>query len=501
MAPLFAPLTVALARDGLLLRTGAAAAAGATTVHLLDAFTIFRDVPNPWQVEDVRAALRRTLAGLPAGPRVLNTVPLPRALAHQLVDHASRAALGIAWREFTIELLRLGERPDTTVIDLDVLLTDTGPLDDARTRLHANLHFGEEVLAVYAIEVAAALRAGRGRKVLVLDLDGTLWGGVLGDDGPDGIDVGGPGAGLAFTEVQRVARQLAAQGVLLAVCSKNDAELVAETLRTHPDLTLRDTDFVAVLANWEPKDRNLVELADRVGLALDSFVFLDDSPFERAVVRGSLPEVAVVDLSEDPAEHVSRLLAGGWFTVPSVTEEDRARSVAYRATARSLAEHLTDLDTEVEVFRPTAVHAARLAQLSQRTNQFNLTGIRLDEAAVTTRLGDLVAVRVRDRHGEHGLVGAVLTRRDGDVLTLENALLSCRVFDRQVETAFLRAVLAHAADTGITEVRGDYRPTARNRRFADFYPRHGFRAVGEHYRHDLAELPPGVPHINLGGNL
>nr|MDT0664592.1 methoxymalonyl-ACP biosynthesis protein FkbH [Micromonospora sp. DSM 115978] len=240
---------------------------------VLDANAVFDEVPTPWQVEDVTAALARLFArltfvaraaeraareGAAGGLLVFNTVPLTVRYAHQLVDHASRMRLGVAWREFNANLLRLGEqyRSVVVVIDLDVLVTEIGgPVTDPRLAVHARVQYSDQLLAGYAREIGHLARAvtGRTRKCLVLDLDGTLWGGVLGDDGATGIRVGpaAGGEGEAYAAFGQVVRQLAAQGALLAVCSKNDPGPVAAVLRDHPGLPLREREFVAVVASWE----------------------------------------------------------------------------------------------------------------------------------------------------------------------------------------------------------------------------------------------------------
>ncbi|MFJ3232153.1 HAD-IIIC family phosphatase [Streptomyces sp. NPDC086787] len=498
---------------------------------LLDDSTIFAEVPAVWHPDDVaRAAtevaeriegLARHRAVTGAGTLVLNTLPLPRERTHQLIDHRSRARLGMTWREFNTRLLRLGaELPGVVVIDLDPLVAASGPVADARLAQYAGARIGAPLLDAYAREVAHLARAltGRTRKCLVLDLDNTLWDGVLGDDGHDGIAAAGTLRGDAFGAFQRAVRQLASQGVILAVSSKNERGAVLDALRTHPDLLLREGDFARVYADWEPKSGHLTAVAAALGIGDDALVFADDSPAERAEVRHSGVRAAVVPLDEEPALHLQRLLVDGWFDTLALTTEDRVRAAHYRAAgsraelragAGSHADFLRGLDVQVALSAPESHEYERLAQLTQRTNQFNMTGLRLTPAEVAAAAADpgrlLLAARTADRFGANGLTGALLATRDGDVLRLDNAWLSCRVLARGVEQTLFAAVLAHARDTGHRMVLAGFRPTARNGRAAGLYPSLGFTAEGEHdglllFRHDLRRLPAVPEHVRTTGS-
>ncbi|MBW5485967.1 HAD-IIIC family phosphatase [Streptomyces bambusae] len=547
------PLTAELARHGLLART-VTGDHGAwlrdlhdadgelrrcrpdLTLCLLDAGAVMDALPVPWTWQDVEAGLARLLERLTAaadahaadaaGTLVLNTLVLPRTVLQQLVGRHERALLGAVWREFNARLLRLtADRPALAVVDLDPLVAEGGPATDPRLALYARAAYGEQLLAAYAREAAHVLRARHGltRKCLVLDLDNTLWAGVLGDDGPEGITAA-PGtlAGEPYAALQRTVRQLASQGVLLAVSSKNDEDAVRPVLRGHPDMQLREDDFAQVHAHWEPKDGSLRAIAAGLGIATDALVFADDSPAERALVRSRVPEAAVVPLGTEPALHVARLLADGWFDTPRVTGDDRARTERYRqAAARaglergsgSYEEYLHDLGVRLTLGRPRPHEAERIAQLSLRTNQFNLTGERLGadgvRAAAADPAGLVLAVHVADRFGDSGLAGAVLARYADDALHVDNFWLSCRVFARGVEQGVLAVLLAHAAERGLPAVVGRYRPTARNGRAAGFYPSAGFTPVAAAagadgalcFRHDLAGLPAAPAHLTIDSDL
>ncbi|MFF7476757.1 HAD-IIIC family phosphatase [Streptomyces sp. NPDC008092] len=507
---------------------------------VLDPMVVFDEVPVPWDPADVariaadKVALIERLAARFAdrpGTLVLNTMPLLRSHTAQLVDLRSRSRLGAVWRDANARLLRLAEtNPSVVVVDLDPLVAEGTRVTDDRLSTYAKAHLTDELLLAYAAEVGHLARqlTGRAKKCLVLDLDNTLWGGVLGDEGVEGIEIGDGRRGEAFLAFQRVVRQLGAQGVLLAAVSKNEPEQVTRALREHPRMALREEDFVQVIANWQPKHDNLRLLADSLGLSVDSFVFVDDSAFERELVRRELPGVTVVDVDGEPAWHRRNLLRDGWFDVRELTAEDRVRASRYRDEAArksfldsfdSTEDFLRELDVQVRIGPVTAAEIPRVSQLTLRTNQFNLTAERLQPADVHALAKDaaalVLAVHAGDRFGDHGLVGAVLARRVGDQLHIDNFLLSCRVFSRSIEEACLSWVLRRARDTGAVAVVGRYRETARNRRAADFYPRNGFVPVtadarGDHdidvcdtdsgvriFRHPLTGIMPVPSHIRL----
>jgi len=550
---LTAPLTAELARHGIVLRprlsdfdaylrdlqdTGSLLYTSGADLALvvLDPQMIFDELPKPWLVEDLERAAAAKLAQLDAlatryvehgtGTLVLNTVPLLRAHTHQLVDLASRNRLAIAWRELNIGLLRLASTHSrVAVLDLEPLIAAGGPVTEPRMASYAKTYLGDELLARYAREVAHLARTLRAqaKKVLVLDADNTLWDGVLGDDGPDGIAAATTFRGEAFGQFQTVVKQLGSQGVLLAVASKNDQDNVLQVLREHPDMVLREADLARVNANWSPKDGNLRDIADKLNLGVDSFVFVDDSPFECGLVAASLPGVAVVRLDEEPALHIEKLLADGWFDVRELTAEDRARTALYRTeaarqdlldSAGSMEEYLGQLGVVVTVARVTEGQVARVAQLTLRTNQFNLTTQRLQPADLRARLDDpaylVLSIRSADRFGDNGVVGAVFARRAGDGLHVENMLLSCRVFARGIEQATIATVLAQARAEGLAAVHASYRPTAKNKGVRGFYPSVGFATAAEtaamdggelRFVHDLAELPAVPAHLHLDTEL
>ncbi|HDZ55500.1 MAG TPA: HAD-IIIC family phosphatase [Pseudomonas xinjiangensis] len=337
----------------------------------------------------------------------------------------------------------------------------------------------------------AAAAAGLSRKCLVLDLDNTLWGGVIGDDGVEGIHLGqGTPTGEAFLAFQHYAALLAKRGIILAVCSKNDMA-VAEAAFEHPEMVLKRADIAAFVANWEDKAGNLRRIASMLDIGLDSLVFVDDNPAERDIVRRELPEVGVPELSEDVSDYPACLAAAGYFETISFTSDDaaRGRSYALNAERKAALTQATDIEGYLRglemILTTTLVGPAELprtTQLINKTNQFNLTTRRYSEAEVERLAEDpgalALAVRLRDKFGDNGLISVVLARSDSsletDELLIDSWLMSCRVLGRQVEQAVLEVVAAWATEAGWSALVGEYRPTARNGMVAEHYPRLGF---------------------------
>ncbi|WP_405889643.1 HAD-IIIC family phosphatase [Streptomyces sp. NBC_00133] len=546
-AGLLPALTAELARHGLLLIPYAAGSGGYVqdladpaselyahrpdlTLCVLDPLTVWDRVRPPWQPYEValeaerqRLLLAELAAGHAAHAResstlVLNTVPLLRRFAHQLTGLAQRAELGAIWREFNADLLRMSDPvAGVAVLDLEPLTAAGVRADDPRLGAYADAHCTAELLAGYAREAAHLARALRGdaKKCLVLDLDGTLWDGALAEDGPERVRAADSLRAGAFGLFRRTIEQLGSQGVLLAVCSKNDPEPVARALAAHPDWPLSSDDFVAVVADWGSKADGIHKIAAGLGIPASAVVFADDSAFEREVVRAGVPGAAVVPLDDEPARHTEHLLADGWFDVPSVTEEDRGRAARYRereqrerrrAQAKDYQSFLTGLGIEVDVGPAGSHETARIAQLSLRTNRFNLTGARLTSTRIQSLAQDpdalVLAVRAADRFGDDGVVGAVFARRDGAGLRLENMVVSCRVLGRGIEDAVLAGLLGAASAAALPAVHARWRQTAANEAQRAYYPAHGFETTVEtdgetRYRHDLEQLPPVPSHVRL----
>jgi FkbH-like protein len=495
---------------------------------VLDPYVVFDEVPVPWGPEDVERVLAEKLELLDglasrfeetcAGTLVVNTMPLLREMTGQLVSVRARARLSALWHEAAARLLRLGDtHPSLAVVDLAPLAAEELAARDPRLSVYAKAHLSPDLLHAYARDVGHLARqfTGRTKKCLVVDLDETLWGGVLGDDGVEGIEVADGYRGQAFQAFQKVVKQIGSQGVLLAAVSKNDLEPVQQVLREHPEMVLREEDFVDVTANWRPKHENIAALAEALNLGTDSLVFVDDSAYECGLVSRELPDVEVLRLGGDPAQHTGALLADGWFDVRQLTVEDRERTLKYRAersrkdflhSFTSVEDYLRELRIEVRLSPVSEENIGRVSQITLRTNQFNLTNGRLqpqDVRSFAAEPGNLVlAVHAADRFGDNGVVGAVFYRQEEETAHLDNFLLSCRVFSRGIENACLSAVLRRARASGAGAVLATYRPTAKNAKVRGFYPRSGFCEIADDgtevvFRHDLAEIAATPAHLRL----
>jgi len=383
--------------------------------------------------------------------------------------------------------------PGLVLLDVASLAANVGALQwfDPGQWFVAKLPFSQRFVPVYADLVTRAIAAVRGKskKVLVLDLDNTIWGGIIGDDGIDGVKLGqGDPAGEAFVELQKAALALKNRGILLAVCSKNDEAVALEALRNHPDMVFSEGDFSAFQINWSDKASNLEVLAKRLSLGLDSFVFLDDNPFEREQVRQALPSVTVPELPSDPTSYARLLMTSGLFESISFSEEDRERSAQYAAnaqreslltTSRDLNEYLRSLEMKARFTSTGANGWQRFTQLINKSNQFNLTTKRYSESEVLELVSDPKAlalqVRLVDRFGDNGMISSIICRPNGDDWVIDTWVMSCRVLGRTVEEAVLNHLVERAIAANIATIRGVYRPTGRNDMVAGHYNRLGFR--------------------------
>lgn len=331
------------------------------------------------------------------------------------------------------------------------------------------------------------------KKCLVLDLDNTLWGGVLGEDGIAGIKMAGDYPGNAFHYFQCALKALSETGVILAVCSKNNESDVLELWEKNPFVVLGPKYISAYRINWNNKADNIRELANELNIGLDSMVFVDDNPTERELVRGELPMVEVPDFPAKPyqlmefyAELVER-----YFRAYSLTREDLAKTEQYKANARRSAEqaHFTNLDDfiksleiEIDIVAADDFNIDRLAQMTQKTNQFNLTTKRYSVADLNGLVEDgarIFAISVRDKFGDNGITGEIIVTGKGDEATIDTLLLSCRILGKKIENAFIDAVLCRLRAEGVKVVKAKYIPTPKNGQVCDFYDRAGFRLTGE----------------------
>ncbi|HEX3992360.1 MAG TPA: HAD-IIIC family phosphatase, partial [Acetobacteraceae bacterium] len=348
--------------------------------------------------------------------------------------------------------------------------------------------YGDRVVRL----LAAAL--GRSSKALVLDLDNTLWGGVIGDDGLEGIKLGqGSALGEAFVAFQRYAHDLSRRGIILAVCSKNEMANAIEPFEKHPEMVLKRSDIACFVANWTDKAANIRDIATQLNIGLDSLVFADDNPAERAIVRRELPMVAVPELPEDPTLWPATLAAAGYFESLRLTKEDLERSGQYQAnlqrsnllaSATDIEGYLRSLEMRAIWSRFDRVGQARIVQLINKTNQFNLTTRRVTDEEVAALIEDeralTLQIRLIDSFGDNGIIAIVigLFQPGTQDIRIDTWLMSCRVLGRRMEETTLNLIVQQARALGCKRLIGVYRPTAKNAMVRDHYPRLGFSATG-----------------------
>jgi FkbH-like protein len=481
----FAPNAILFAFDALHLTAGIHAGMDAASVRdMRDA--MLERVTECWKLARALAqgqVIQQT--PLPIIPRLMgsNEPRLPGSRAAVAADIAAA----------------LAARADAAGVD--ICAVDAAAARDGIAAWHdpamwhrAKQEIAQRAAPVYGDVVGRLLAAAQGRsfKCLVLDLDNTLWGGVVGDDGLDGLVLGqGSALGEAHLAFQDYARELSRRGVILAVCSKNDEANAVEPFDRHPEMLLRRADIACFKANWSDKATNLRAIAQELNIGLDSLVFVDDNPFERNLVRQELPMVAVPELTDDPASYAATIADAGYFESVTISKEDLSRAAQYQANQARAAERgaATDLPAylrglEMRLIWKTfdRLGLSRIVQLINKTNQFNLTTKRYTEAEILDVMADDRAfglqLRLLDRFGDNGIIAIVIGRLTGADCQIDTWLMSCRVLGRGVEAATLNLIAAQAAAMGAERLIGTYIPTAKNPMVADHYQKLGFDAAG-----------------------
>lgn len=446
-------------------------------------------------VEEAIASVRAAIDDVRAwhqGPLVVTTLAAPAVPFLGSADLADATSPLVTRREVNRVLGALAAAGDIQLLDLAGLAAAVGGerWHDEAAWATGKLAVAPRHVPLFCDVVARLLAAmvGRMGKALVLDLDNTLWGGVVGDDGVEGLVLGpGDPAGESFAAMQHVVRDLRDRGIVLAIASKNDHAIALDAIANHPEMVLREPDFAVIRANWNDKAGNIREIATELELGLESLVFVDDNPVERAFVRDRLPEVNVVELPDDPALFARTLLWSGAFESLGLTEADRKRADQYRANVArrtlsrstvSIDDFLVTLEMKAEVGPFRSVDLKRIAQLLQRSNQFNLTTRRRSEQEVAAVMGDpgfwTLQVRLADRFGDNGLISLVICAAQGNTWRIDTWVMSCRVLGRRVEDLVLDRILAGCKAADADTLEGVYIPTPRNGLVADHYRALGF---------------------------
>lgn len=455
-------------------------------------------------------AMRRGIAAASGATVIAQTIVPPPAPFLGSYDRRLPGSPLAHTEAFNRGLLELLEDSGDVLLDTAHLAASIGLeyWHDATQWHIAKLPFSQDVVPLYADHVVRLIGAikGKSRKCLVLDLDNTVWGGVVGDDGLHGISLGqGDPVGEAFLEVQRTALHLRSLGIILAVSSKNDDEVARQPFRNHPDMLLREDDIAVFQANWADKATNIEAIATALDIGVDSLVLLDDNPAERAQVREALPAVAAPELPDDPALFAQTLLAAGYFEATRLSSEDliraddysaRAKRIKLQGATRDLESYLQSLEMEI-VFAPfDATGRGRITQLINKSNQFNLTTRRYTEREIAEMQDDpltfTLQVRLRDRFGDNGMISVVIARSDGKNWEIDTWLMSCRVLGRCVEDAVLIEIVAQAMAAGANMLIGRFIPSGRNELVRGHYSRLGFEPSKDDglYHLDLRNFVP-----------
>jgi len=382
------------------------------------------------------------------------------------------------------------------IVDLESISSGFGKsrIINWNTWYRGSVPFSEDFTPVLADEYLRYIRALRGRtkKCIVLDLDNTLWGGIIGEDGLEGIKLSNTSPGIEYVDFQRSLLSLYNRGVILAICSKNNLDDALKVFHEHPYQVLKEEHFAAMRINWQNKAANIAELANEINIGLDSMVFFDDNPAERAQVSQTLPEVLVVELPKNPRLYRETLENLNVFDVLSLTKEDLVRGEMYAGkrkreeleqTAESIEGFLRTLNLKVKINTVEDFDTPRVVQLINKTNQFNLTTRRYTDADVhqfrESKDAIVYSMAVTDKFGDEGVVGVAIVKIKNGDWWIDSLLMSCRVIGRSVETALLAKIVADARAAKAKRIIGEYIPTKKNPPAADFYERHGFGMPAE----------------------
>jgi FkbH-like protein len=478
--------------------------------------------PDLWQeyadldLDGIREAVKRVSTSFQQWIRGFRQRSQAALIVHNL-EQPARPSAGVLDAQFDLgqsaaiqqinqELRRIvSEHRGVYLLDYDGLVARQGRLRwrDERKWLTARMPIAADQLVQLSREWMRFFvpLTGKIAKALVVDLDNTLWGGVIGEEGMQGIKLSAEYPGAAFQVLQRGILDLARRGILLAVCSKNNLEDAMEALEKHPGMLLRPKNFAAMRINWNDKVQNLREISVELNIGIDSLAFMDDNPVEREQVRAALPEVTIIDMPDDPVEYATALRECLAFERLTLSTEDQQRTSFYVAerertqaeqTFQTKEDFYRYLEQEAEIAAVSPATLARISQLTQKTNQFNLTTRRYSEPQIAEMAAkpewQVLSIRVRDRFGDHGLVGVAITRDEKDACEIDTLLLSCRVIGRTVETALLSYLAQTATARGRRRLSGRFHPTKKNAPAKEFYAQHGFQLHSQNGDGSLWEI-------------
>jgi len=428
-------------------------------------------------------------------PILINNFPQIYRSTLGILEAQGKTPGAYCLEQLNADLLSLVHNADNVFcLDLASIYARLGSAEafDERHWAMARTPFGKKALVPVGMEYGRFMRAlnGKSRKCLILDCDGTLWGGIVGEDGIDGIKLGPDFPGNSFMMFQKEVLNLYHRGVLLAICSKNNEADVLDILRNHPDMVLKEEHFAAMRINWTDKAENILSIADELNVGVDSLVFIDDTDFECNRVREALPDIEVIHLKDQPSSYRRQLCDAGLFDSLIYSAEDRKRTATFKAdkqrksiqkTASSLEDYLLNLEIKAKIALAEGAQIPRVSQLTQKTNQFNLTTQRYTESDIRALCEDtcsgVLYLWFADKLSEFGIVAVAVVKVEGHKAIIDTFLMSCRALGRELEKALLCSVIAYARDHGCTTLVGLYKKTKKNHQVADFYEKHMFQRV------------------------
>ncbi|MRX63746.1 HAD-IIIC family phosphatase [Maribacter luteus] len=421
-------------------------------------------------------------------------------------NHANKTESSFLYqlRKLNFGLMELASKnPNLYLCDLSSIQNQVGKPVMFQPAMYINTEMVLSIdilpnVAAKTLDLISTLN-GKFKKCVILDLDNTTWGGIIGDDGLENIQIGSLGIGKAFSEFQYWVKKLKNRGIIVAICSKNTESVAKEPFEKHPDMVLHLEDISVFIANWENKADNIRQIQSILNIGFDSMVFLDDNPFERNIVRENIPEICVPELPEDPADYLEFLYGLNLFETVSFSNEDSERTKLYQIEAEraKTAQKFTNEDdflknlAMVSTVAPfNKFNTPRIAQLSQRSNQFNLRTVRYSEADIEriSKSGDYAtfSFTLEDKFGDNGLICAIILQKENeDTLFVDTWFMSCRVLKRGMENFVLNTIVDYAKENGFHTIKGEYIPTAKNPMMKDHYPNLGFDKDGTFFTLDV----------------
>lgn len=470
-----------------------------STHKLLEKYSLM----NPGEqasLADMRIDFVRSLAENVSGKIIYYNYPEIDNTAFGSYSNKVQSSFIYQLRKLNFELMNLAQSiPNLFICDIATLQNTYGRrwMFDSAVYVNTEMLLSIDALPLVAertLDIVCAVE-GQFKKCLILDLDNTLWGGVVGDDGWEGIQIGhGLGIGKAFTEFQEWIKVLKNRGIIIAVCSKNDEDKAKEAFEKNPEMVLHLDDISVFVANWENKADNIRTIQSILNIGFDSMVFLDDNPFERNLVRENIPEICVPELPEDPGDYLEYLYSLNLFETASYSSNDKDRTRQYQVEAQRVSaarkftdekEFLRSLGMKSEVTGFNAFNTPRVAQLSQRSNQFNLRTVRYTEEDITSmeRSSDFAtfSFTLEDKYGDNGLICVVImkTLPEEQTLFIDTWFMSCRVLKRGMEHFTLNTLVSWAKEHNCKKIIGEYIPTKKNSMVAQHYPSLGFTSLGD----------------------